>query len=760
MSCRFSDWFGIQDYDACLVEYSNRDERGSCGDGFCADAETNVTCPADCANFCDNDNICEMGENPRRCGDCGGVGSGSPTDGDTNFAVYLYDIEDSELTTRTVNYDVYYGYSGSSVDSCDLYLDGSVVDSDSSISLMPSHNVVGLSGLTQGIHMVYVSCFDSNGKISNSSLDSFVVENPQIQNCVIDGVCNDSVLGGRENEVNCPADCTPTGVCNNNNVCENTIGEFLMNCEHDCHVCGDGKCSVFFGETRDNCGLDCASCSSTGLTAVSGMFINGVNDQVVSAVTVDGLGNLYATGYSNNFVDFGNGVNFSVSFFDGFLAKYNSSGSVLWARRIYGANSNEHPRDVAVDSAGNLYVFGTFRSNFVDFGNGINLSNNDLTVPKMNFLAKYNSEGLAQWVVRLIPDAFTGLGDEVDAYGLEVVSGDNILVSGRFKGTSLVVGSIDASSSINLIKEGSSSSFAGFLAKYDSNGNAIWAQAQKGIGNTFTVNSYSTTEDYSDGVYLTGVFSGGPLSVGSGVTIAYPGCESAFITKYNSSNGSAIWGKAVASCTDMNNRFAFNSIDVDLDNNLYVSGIASKFGYGSDPLLDFGNGVSFMVRQNVYNSFLVSYSSDGIARWVSVLNSTLSDTTNPAYLHGVLVENEKLYAVGAIYSSRSFDLGNGVSLISPTGIILAPFVVKYSLNGVAEFARVLSNSLSNQDLKDTILLNSIAIDSFSGKIYLGSGIKLPSNALSPGLNLENGVVFPAETEGQSNGIIVGFEEGC
>jgi hypothetical protein len=115
MSCRFSDWFGMQDYNSCLSEYSNRGEQGSCGDGFCADSETNETCPSDCVNFCDNDGICEMGENPRRCGDCGGVikpsycGDGVCDDNEDSDSC----VEDCPIAEDTI-YPVFYNYADDS----------------------------------------------------------------------------------------------------------------------------------------------------------------------------------------------------------------------------------------------------------------------------------------------------------------------------------------------------------------------------------------------------------------------------------------------------------------------------------------------------------------------------------------------------------------------------------------------------------------------------------------------------------------------
>src|SRR5690349_63412 len=51
---------------------------------------------------------------------------------------------------------------------------------------------------------------------------------------------------------------------------------------------------------------------------------------------------------------------------DCFVAKYDASGKLLWAFRIGGSNTDEI-NDIALDGIGNLYITGYFRGSSVDF---------------------------------------------------------------------------------------------------------------------------------------------------------------------------------------------------------------------------------------------------------------------------------------------------------------------------------------------------------------------------------------------------------
>ena len=90
---------------------------------------------------------------------------------------------------------------------------------------------------------------------------------------------------------------------------------------------------------------------SSGASVSSGDYWIAVqnfgNADVGQGIAADSSGNCYVTGYTNN------GSNDDV-----FIAKYNTSGTLQWQRKLYGA-STDYGYGVAVDSSGNCYVTGS-----------------------------------------------------------------------------------------------------------------------------------------------------------------------------------------------------------------------------------------------------------------------------------------------------------------------------------------------------------------------------------------------------------------
>ena len=96
--------------------------------------------------------------------------------------------------------------------------------------------------------------------------------------------------------------------------------------------------------------------------------IGGTNDDRGEGVTSDSFGNVYVTGsYLSTVVSFYNAdgsksIDVSSSNTDIFLAKYNPSGTVVWATRIGGAGTDAG-QGVTSDNFGNVYTTGYYSSN-------------------------------------------------------------------------------------------------------------------------------------------------------------------------------------------------------------------------------------------------------------------------------------------------------------------------------------------------------------------------------------------------------------
>lgn len=157
------------------------------------------------------------------------------------------------------------------------------------------------------------------------------------------------------------------------------------------------------------------------------------------AVSVDGSGNIYATGWFNTSAYFeaeATPVLTSNGSSDVFIAKLDSSGSLTWAKQIGGGNADA-AYAIAVDASGNIYTTGSFQGTDVDFdpnGGTYPLSSTPGLLPPNNpsidiFISKLDNGGNFIWA--------KGIGGTLDdyGYGIGVDGSANVYTTGYFQGT-------------------------------------------------------------------------------------------------------------------------------------------------------------------------------------------------------------------------------------------------------------------------------------------------------------------------------------
>jgi len=213
----------------------------------------------------------------------------------------------------------------------------------------------------------------------------------------------------------------------------------------------------------------------------------GVNSSAEGfGLAVDGSGNSHVTGYFDGTATFGPGQNLKAAGnYDLFVAKYNSSGALQWAKRAGGVGSSTDAYSIAVDGSGNSYVTGSFDATATFGPNEINETSLTAVGVYDTFVAKYNSSGALQWAKRA-----GGVGSAADGFGIAADSSGNSYVTGSFdasSGNSYVTGSFDATATYGLGEVNETSLTALGLwdivvAKYDSNGALLWAKRAGGLG--------------------------------------------------------------------------------------------------------------------------------------------------------------------------------------------------------------------------------------------------------------------------------------
>ena len=193
---------------------------------------------------------------------------------------------------------------------------------------------------------------------------------------------------------------------------------------------------------------------------------SGSSGDVSYKVAVDSSTNIFITGYFSGTIDFGTATLTSTGRNETYLAKYNRDGTLLWARRSGGAY-HDTGLQVRVDAAGNAYMAGFFR-NVATFGtNTLTAAASSPSNLKSDmYLTKYDANGNNVWAV-----GGGGSGDDV-SYDFAFDSSGNILVSGYFENTATF-------SATNLTSVGDHDLF---VAKYNSSGSLLWIRQAGGIG--------------------------------------------------------------------------------------------------------------------------------------------------------------------------------------------------------------------------------------------------------------------------------------
>jgi hypothetical protein len=182
-------------------------------------------------------------------------------------------------------------------------------------------------------------------------------------------------------------------------------------------------------------------------------------------VSADGLGNVFITGYTTGSL---NGPNSGGV--DSFVAKYDSTGAVLWTRQ-QGTSGLDYGLGVSADAVGNVYVAGVTAGSL----GGPNAGAEDA------FLTKYDASGNLQWTRQLGSlAADVGYGVSADELGFVYIGGTTAgSLAGPFGG-----GSADA-----------------FVGKYDADGNVVWTYQ---LGDDGDEEGYGVSADGLGSVYLTG----------------------------------------------------------------------------------------------------------------------------------------------------------------------------------------------------------------------------------------------------------------
>lgn len=363
--------------------------------------------------------------------------------------------------------------------------------------------------------------------------------------------------------------------------------------------------------------------------------VGSTGSDYVYGIGSDASGNIYATGGFNGTVDFDPGpgtVNLtSFGTTDIYVAKYNSSGSLIWAKQ-FGGTLVDYGSSLGVDASGNVYVTGYFQGT-ADFDpdagtfNLTSLGQYDI----YNF--KLNSSGNLSWAVSYGGTGFDfGRKIAVDAAG-------NSYTTGSFRSTVDFDPGPGVTSVVSLGLEDI------YIEKLDPNGNLLW---NRRVGGTGSDGSAGIELDGAGSLYITGGFSGTADMDPGGATsnLVSNGGTDGFVLRLDIASN-FIWARGFGgSGTDFS-----NSIAIDPSGNVISGGI-----FVGTVDFDPGAGISNLTSSNPSSEgYILKLNSSGLYSWVKNISCDNNSQIKDLSVNG----SSNIYITGRYIGNADLDPGPG-----------------------------------------------------------------------------------------------------
>jgi hypothetical protein len=265
---------------------------------------------------------------------------------------------------------------------------------------------------------------------------------------------------------------------------------------------------------------------NTAGTLIGARRLQGGNNDLATGIAFDKSGNMLLSGVfvgNINFNPTGTAYNLTsnAGSNDGFVAKYDQTATLVWARALGGKTNNDYAINVEVDTADNVMVCGYY-SDSCTFHPGVGLSNKVARGVVDAYIACYTPAGAFQGlIVYGSPNEYTVARDVA------------VDISGYLYVTGYASGDFDAGNDINTHYLVTVAGKNAYLSKYDSYGNFIWAQ-NISLG-AASATGYCAHYSLQGGIYVGGELKGtgdfDPSVLNRGLT-SYTNSFDAFFAKY------------------------------------------------------------------------------------------------------------------------------------------------------------------------------------------------------------------------------------
>ena len=411
-------------------------------------------------------------------------------------------------------------------------------------------------------------------------------------------------------------------------------------------------------------------------------------------------------------------------------ASFSGRSAVKVGYSTINGNNVDTGYGIAVDSSGNIYITGTYRSTITvpirTLGTAPTASGLNLPVSGFGdvFVIKWLADGTVAGY-----STFSGNSTDI-GLGIAVDSSQNIYITGQYlSSTTITLRTFGTAPTSTGVSMPSSTNAAAFVVKWLANGTLAGYSAIRGSS---SILGYGIAVDSSQNIYITGYyFSSGTVPINtfgtaptaSGVSLPAPVGIDVFVVKWLANGTVAGYSTIRGSGTDIG-----YGIAVDSSQNIYITGYYTSgttvqlntFGTAPAP-----SGVIMPSSlSGTQDAFVIKWNgSNGTVAGYATIRGTGNDIG-----YGIAVDSsQNIYITGQYVSSGTVAIttfgtapfASGVSLPASSGAgITDVFVIKWNANGtVAGYSNL---SGTSNDIGYGIAVDSSQNIYITGQ-YLSSG---------------------------------------
>ncbi len=219
-----------------------------------------------------------------------------------------------------------------------------------------------------------------------------------------------------------------------------------------------------------------------------GNVLGGAYAGGYKCMTTDAKGNIYLTlaFYNDPIIGSFHFVNTDTSHktSDILVCKFDSSGNIVWGKS-FGGERYDGATGIAVTQSGKIYIGGVFSSSTLKFGSTTLVDTGFSHFYTSVFVAQLDNVGNPIWA-----SSAGGFDNMIATYGLAVDSKGNVIMPGCYRYGAIKFGTYTLTTALSWTY--------GFLVKYDTLGNVIWAKGMRGHNNQ----GYGVAVDPCDNIWI------------------------------------------------------------------------------------------------------------------------------------------------------------------------------------------------------------------------------------------------------------------